>query len=740
MVYAQQAVSPITVYYQMETSNKSFLDMHFFLKSKGIKNNKFFLVLYDSDLAGVDPRDPRLSLMMKQKVLREVSINFWYFIREVVRIPDQGGTVGGGKRYQLHRGNLALNFGFILNWNMFLELPRQQGKTISALCWYLWVFNYGTTNSECMFMNKKHEDSKMNLQRLKDIRSSLPEYLRFDTVYTPDGKSKKAPGDNAESLSNPHTANNKIVTKPGARNKASANSIGRGCTQPQHWYDEYAFILHNRIIYGSATPSFSTASDNAKANGAPYGILITTTPGDLTTDEGVDAYETKNNATPFNEKVYDFTMDELNQYIAANTDSSFVYIRFTYIQLGKGDDYFRRMCIELKKDWPTIRREVLLEWAVSASNSPFTQQDLEIVKGLVKEPISQIVLNHNFFMNIYKPMTSRRYPPIIGVDVSGGFEKDSSTIVVIDSKTTELVADFNCNYISPPDLAKCIYELVMSYMPNAIVNIERNGGYGASVISILKRSKIKRNLYYEYKDRVTEERPLGYKMGRRTKTVKVYGFDETKQSRALLMEILKQRMQNHKAKFISPLLYNELCTLEVKKNGRIEHASNAHDDTVFGYLLALYVWYEGKDLMEHFGLEKNTISTDDDETIEDGFNEEYVDIVRNMDVIEDPELKKALKYLEESTKSMSYNEYIQMQMKEDEEITNRMIASNPKFRQAYAERHHLDIDELQDSHSMIDLPPSVFLGTFDNYGNRIDGSDDIRSQLQQQFDKITDLR
>ena len=58
-------------------------------------------------------------------------INFWYFIREVVVIPQSGAATTGGARYKLHRGNLALNFGFILNWNMFLELPRQHGKTVS---------------------------------------------------------------------------------------------------------------------------------------------------------------------------------------------------------------------------------------------------------------------------------------------------------------------------------------------------------------------------------------------------------------------------------------------------------------------------------------------------------------------------------------------------------------------------------------------------------------------------------
>lgn len=131
MVSQQTLSNTIQVYYQLETANTSFRDMHFFLKNKGIKNNKFFLVLYDRDLLGVDPRDPRLSGQMKTKVFKECMINYWYFIREVVRIPDQGGSVGGGVRYKLHRGNLALNYGFIQNWNMFLELPRQHGKTIS---------------------------------------------------------------------------------------------------------------------------------------------------------------------------------------------------------------------------------------------------------------------------------------------------------------------------------------------------------------------------------------------------------------------------------------------------------------------------------------------------------------------------------------------------------------------------------------------------------------------------------
>ena len=158
------------------------------MKQKGIKNNRFFLVLYDKDLAGVDPYDPRLSPIMKQKILRECMSNFWYFIRECIRIKDEGGAVGSGKRYNLHRGNLALNFGLLCNWNLFVEFPRQHGKTISAVCYYLWLFNFGTTNSNFMFINKKFDDSKLNLKRLHDMRENLPSYLRMDQAYDKQGK------------------------------------------------------------------------------------------------------------------------------------------------------------------------------------------------------------------------------------------------------------------------------------------------------------------------------------------------------------------------------------------------------------------------------------------------------------------------------------------------------------------------------------------------------------------------
>lgn len=72
-----QNTAPLTLGYQFSTTNQSFLDMHYFLKQKGIENNKFFLVLFDKGLAGIDPYDPRLNLNMKIRIARECMINFW---------------------------------------------------------------------------------------------------------------------------------------------------------------------------------------------------------------------------------------------------------------------------------------------------------------------------------------------------------------------------------------------------------------------------------------------------------------------------------------------------------------------------------------------------------------------------------------------------------------------------------------------------------------------------------------
>ena len=57
-----------TVLIHKSTTNQSFLDMHYYLKEKGIQNNDFFLIHIDSGFAAVDPRDPNLLNHIKVRI------------------------------------------------------------------------------------------------------------------------------------------------------------------------------------------------------------------------------------------------------------------------------------------------------------------------------------------------------------------------------------------------------------------------------------------------------------------------------------------------------------------------------------------------------------------------------------------------------------------------------------------------------------------------------------------------
>ena len=619
------------VYSQKTTKNKSFLDMHHYLKSIGVKNNEFMLTLIDPDLDGIDPHDPNLNAYYKQKVLKECICNYWYFIREVIRVPSSGGAP---MRYKLTRGNLALNFCQCLNLNVFYEAPRQQGKTVSAAIRYLYIYNFGTTNAKSAFLHKNMEGSKDNLQTLKDLRDMLPPYLIMKERMLPDGKIDKGKN-NTNEIVNPFN-NNSIKAFASATNRAKAASLLRGKTLTMLWYDEYGFLPYNDVIYMNAAPAYKTASMNAKRNGAPYGILITTTPGFMSTPEGQEAYNTKEMATKFSETWYDLTYNQLMQILSANTKSDFVYIRFTYQQLGCSEEWFNEVCKLLKNSWPDIRREILLEWATGVQNSPFKEEDLDALSGLIRQPISETYLLGKYRFETYLQADTRTYPAIIGVDVAGGYKQDSSTITVIDSLTTRVLGCMNCNYISTLDLAKCIEYIVKNWMPNAVVNVERNGGFGATVISKLIKMGLKKNLYYEIKDVTVEERQDGVHAYKQKIRTKVYGLNSTRDIRKLLIDILLERVENHKDKIISPIIYNELLGMEVKRNGKVEHSDSTHDDQVFSMLMALYVWYEGINLAERYGIRKATIKTDDevDEPV-DYYNDDTVEIVSSFNTQDD---------------------------------------------------------------------------------------------------------
>ena len=180
-------------------------------------------------------------------------------------------------------------------------------------------------------------------------------------------------------------------------------------------------------------------------------------------------------------------------------------------------------------------------------------------------------------------------------------------------------------------------------------------------------------------------------------------------------------MNLHKDKFISPTIYQELRGLEVKRNGKVEHSDNTHDDQIFSYLMAIYVWYDGKNLREIYGVDKGAIKTEDDvdDVLEMESANDSVDITKQLAAVNrtpDSAEDKLDAQLAEMKKAQGilYSDFIKKQRKE--ELTQLAeLLKNPVNRQAYANKYKISVDSVSledgttfDDNGLQTLPDSLF--------------------------------
>ena len=237
-------------------------------------------------------------------------------------------------------------------------------------------------------------------------------------------------------------------------------------------------------------------------------------------------------------------------------------------------------------------------------------------------------------------------------------------------------------------------------------------GFGSSVIARLLQTSIKNNLFYTIKDKVVEERIVGSAIHRKTQKTKVYGSDSTKAEREKLLEILRDRVEYHKDKIISPTIYEELCGLEVKKNGKIEHSSNTHDDQVFSWLWALFVYYEGGDLMNNWGITKRVLRTDADldEAVVD-IKEDKSAITENIDMTSDidmsTEVEAQLNTLNQAPGKIMYDQWMQSEKAKDDAAMAKILA-NTAIRSTLTAQYQL-MANAQQNQTVSIIPTEVFL-------------------------------
>lgn len=605
--------------YDLGTNNKSFLQLAEDLKTLGIKNWFFMLEICDPSLVNIDPYaiDPKTghSALTKDQVVRvvnEIARNPWYYLREISRIPDQGGT---SIPYRANRGNIAQAYCIIHGYDSWLNLPRQKGKTQSALAIQAWAYNFGTTNSEFIFVNKDGDNAKTNLRRMGDQIALLPEYLQFSSIVDEETGLRTKATKNATTIKHPIN-NNSVITKPKATSYDKALSLARGLTAPILHFDEPEFTDHIKTIIANSVSTYEEAAKNAKKNNAMYARIFTCTPGDLDTKPGQEAQEVLDKTCPWTEKIYDWTDEEVKTYIASRGKdcNGILYIEYMYYQIGLTQSWLQEISAKIG-DPLVVRREILLQRLHGSSLSPFPQDDIEYIVETEHKAIDELWLLEYFKFDIYQAL-NKNIPYLIGIDCSTGTNGDNNAITVIDPYTVEPVAEFECSYIGEKKFIQLIIELVSKHLPKSVLCIERNS-VGDAIVDFLLDSPIRANLYFDKAKDLQEEKMRQHEtiesMLKKQASIKTfYGVYTHGASRDDMMSILARHVNEYKEKFITHNIIRDLSRLVRTRSGRVEAGIGFHDDSIMSYLIALYVYYHGNNLVS-FGIVRG-LTTDSRDT------------------------------------------------------------------------------------------------------------------------------
>lgn len=372
-------------------------------------------------------------------------------------------------------------------------------------------------------------------------------------------------------------------------------------------------------------------------------------------------------------------------------------MEYDYHQLGLTEAWFRERAEKIG-DPLTVRREILLQRLQGSSMSPYPREEIEAIVELVHKPIRDIFLQEYYPMYLYEELDPS-IPYLVGVDNGTGSLKDNNAFTVINPYTLKVAAEFESNFSGPKKWEDILIELVTRYIPRAILCIERNH-VGAGILDHLSYSSIANNIYFDdAKDLVekamSENETTESVLKRQAAERSFYGVWTGPQSRPEMFTILADHIYNHKDKFIGEFLVRDITRLIQKPNGKIEAGSGFHDDSVMSYLIAMYVYYHGNNLML-FGFNKaDALAQQVDNNI---FRN---DVHRNIEMTNLPENVKNIfrKQEEKKRNTENYEEILRRAIMESQQETIRMEQSAINQESVYTS-----------------TPDSVYMGT--DYGSQ----------------------
>lgn len=602
-----------------KTTNQSFVRLATVYRAMGIKNNAFMLALHNPDLQGLDPFDPNLSVHEMALVAVEAFENPWYYLREIARAPGMAGS--DAVPVEGNRGNIALFWSFFNHIMTFLIQIRQTGKSFSTDTLMSYLMNIKCRDTQINLLTKDDDLRRKNIIRIKDIMSELPRYLQ---------QRSKDDANNTEEVTIKNMGNSYSTHVPQASPKRAYN-MGRGLTSPIFHIDEPPFQPNISIALPAALAAGGAAIDRAKAAGAPYGTILTTTAGKKDDKDGKYVYNLLSDSAVWTERFFDAkNFQELEQMVRRNSRSGkfMVNITLNHKQLGKNDEWLKQKLEENLQTGDDANRDFFNLWTSGSQTHPLPLSTLEAITGSVTQPLHVSVSNpHGYVIRWYIPENEiaeymATHKVVLGMDTSDASGGDDISLVMMDIETLDIIGIGTYNETNLIVFSEWVCSLLVTYK-NLTAIIERRST-GSSLLDYLllmlpqKGEDPFRRLfnrvvhdYDESRDRFAE---INQPIGRRPQDVyirykKTFGFATSGAGVTSRTELYSGNLQNAAkrggTRTRDKSLIDQIAGL-VTRNGRIDHEVGEHDDLVIGWLLCFWLMTQGKNL-SFYGIDPKRI-------------------------------------------------------------------------------------------------------------------------------------
>jgi len=575
------------------TKNASFLHYAKTLTALGVENHAWPLALHNPEIQGIDPFNSKLTVEEVAAISYESKFNYWYFLREVSRVPQTGTTIPSC--YLANRANMALNWCFLNNIDFANIMPRQCGKSVGADVLNNWLMHVSGVNLNIQLITRGDDLRVKNIKRLKAIRDLLPPYLNF---YRP-GKD----ANNTERLTC-MALENEYVTAVAQKDKAAADNLGRGLTSSIIQADEPPYCANIHISLPVALAGAGTARDLAEANGTFYGNIYTTTAGKKDTPEGKYMYDLIHSGMYWTEKLLDAgSREQAWDMIALHSKRRLVNGTFSHRQIGKDDEWLRKKIIDSTGDKDAAERDYLNQWTSGSESSPLSVALNRAVAQSKKEATYTQRFKQNYLLDWFigrADMQSRlmNNEIILNIDPSQLVGEDGNGVVIEDLRNMEVIAGTDITTSNIFSFASWVTDMLVMFKKMTLV-IE-NAASGQAILDIVAHQLMQLgiNPFRRIFNRVIDN-PISMKAAYLDvvensdkcepelyeKYKKYFGFNTNGATRPLLYGMVLQKAAKSTAHLCNhPALVEQILSL-VKKNGRVDHPSGGHDDMVIAWLL-----------------------------------------------------------------------------------------------------------------------------------------------------------